>query len=105
MEVTSLELLLLSTGRGRKKEEKARASFKFAKQVGIRSGTIDPYHHHDPPLPPPSNDAKQSLIDDYEVDQQLDEFRLKLFTTIIEVFHHPRQHGPFLLILLPEYEP
>eukprot|EP00957_Ditylum_brightwellii_P158544 12067918-Ditylum_brightwellii.AAC.1 len=40
-----------------------------------------------------------------KVDQHLDELCLKLLTTTIEALHHPRQHGLFLLILLPEYDP
>eukprot|EP00957_Ditylum_brightwellii_P149999 11423928-Ditylum_brightwellii.AAC.1 len=44
-------------------------------------------------------------MDDYEADQQLDAFHLKLRTTLVEALCHPRQRGPFLPILLPEYDP
>eukprot|EP00957_Ditylum_brightwellii_P141559 10784338-Ditylum_brightwellii.AAC.1 len=93
MEIQKIKVKKVSQGSSNPYSKWARVIFKFAKQVGVCSGTINPYHHHDSPIPPPSNDTKQSLINDYDADWKLNEFHLKMLMISIEASCHPRQHG------------
>eukprot|EP00957_Ditylum_brightwellii_P082585 6279692-Ditylum_brightwellii.AAC.1 len=79
----------------------ARASFKWAKQLAIHFGTLNPYTTKDHPMPEPLATTKSEWIQAYNDDKQCDKICLAALKAQVEAERDPQEHDPFLPILLP----
>ena len=86
----------------------ARASFRFAKQLAIRYGKLNPFTTADPIMPPPPPEVDKRWIDLYHREEEEDRKRMNLLVEeentrqMQQSFNSPL--GPSLPILLPSYD-